>query len=216
MENLVGVTQEEAKTFLENQGFHPLFRYETSYIYAENEVTRTDPAYGDTLTEGQTIQLWVSTGPEMILEAMPNVVGMDRETALRRLDQLGFANVRIREVQSKEPAGTVLYQSVEAEQAIDINTEIVLEVSMKQGGDQKPEEETQEVLVSQFVTFELPIWEEPYELSIFADGIMVLEPSVIEPGTLRLTLELRGRGTVTYELYMNDERFDTLTVEFKE
>ena len=216
MENLVGVTQEEAKTFLENQGFHPLFRYETSYIYAENEVTRTDPAYGDTLTEGQTIQLWVSTGPEMILEAMPNVVGMDRETALRWLDQLGFANVRIREVQSKEPAGTVLYQSVEAEQDIDINTEIVLEVSMKQGGDQKPEEETQEVLVSQFVTFELPIWEEPYELSIFADGIMVLEPSVIEPGTLRLTLELRGRGTVTYELYMNDERFDTLTVEFKE
>ena len=216
MENLVGVTQEEAKTFLENQGFHPLFRYETSYIYAENEVTRTDPAYGDTLTEGQTIKLWVSTGPEMILEAMPNVVGMDRETALRWLDQLGFANVRIREVQSKEPAGTVLYQSVEAEQDIDINTEIVLEVSMKQGGDQKPEEETQEVLVSQFVTFELPIWEEPYELSIFADGIMVLEPSVIEPGTLRLTLELRGRGTVTYELYMNDERFDTLTVEFKE
>ena len=216
MENLVGVTQEEAKTFLENQGFHPLFRYETSYIYAENEVTRTDPAYGDTLPEGQTIQLWVSTGPEMILEAMPNVVGMDRETALRWLDQLGFANVRIREVQSKEPAGTVLYQSVEAEQDIDINTEIVLEVSMKQGGDQKPEEETQEVLVSQFVTFELPIWEEPYELSIFADGIMVLEPSVIEPGTLRLTLELRGRGTVTYELYMNDERFDTLTVEFKE
>ena len=216
MENLVGVTQEEAKTFLENQGFHPLFRYETSYIYAENEVTRTDPAYGDTLTEGQTIQLWVSTGPEMILEARPNGVGMVRETALRWLDQLGFANVRIREVQSKEPAGTVLYQSVEAEQDIDINTEIVLEVSMKQGGDQKPEEETQEVLVSQFVTFELPIWEEPYELSIFADGIMVLEPSVIEPGTLRLTLELRGRGTVTYELYMNDERFDTLTVEFKE
>ena len=46
MENLVGVTQEEARSFLENQGFLPLVRNETSSIYDAGVVIRTEPSAG--------------------------------------------------------------------------------------------------------------------------------------------------------------------------
>ena len=217
MENLVGVTQEEAKAFLEGQGFHPLFRNETSYIYEAGEVTRTDPGQGTVLTEGQTIQLWVSIGPEMVLETVPNLVGMDVTIAQRLLDQLGFRNVRLREVDGEKIPGTVLYQSVEADTEVDVNTEIVLEVVKER--ENEPDEtraDQENPVVTRFVTFPLPLRSDPYDLTIYCDGIMVLEPTVIEPGVESYSLEMKGYGTRVYEMFIDDVRYDSLTVEFVE
>ena len=83
MEDLREVGEEEAKSFLTGQGFDSLVRYEASSETAKGKVIRTDPAAGTQLTEGQTISLWVSTGPETV--EMPNVVGMTRDQAIKIL-----------------------------------------------------------------------------------------------------------------------------------
>ena len=86
MENLVGVSLEEVKSYLSGQGFVPLIRQEASDTVEAGKVIRTDPASGTELTDGQTVSVWVSTGPENV--AMPNVVDMTREAALQILGEI--------------------------------------------------------------------------------------------------------------------------------
>ena len=223
MENLVGVTEGEARSFLEGQGFLALVRNETSSIYDAGVVIRTEPSAGTELTPGQTVKLWVSVGPEVVVQNMPDVMGMELDIALRVLDQVGFKNIRTREVSDGGAPGTVVYQSVMKGEEIDITTEILLEYAAipKETEEPTPEEtqestpeETQEDYVSKFVTFDLPVREEPYDLTIYHEGILVMEPSRIEPGVSSLTLELKGRGEQKYDLYINDVLYASKIVEF--
>lgn len=213
MEDLVGVTKEEAQSFLTGQGFLTLVRNETSYVYEAGQVIRTEPAAYTELVEGQTIYLWVSVGPEMILKPMPDVIGMDKEIAVRVLNQLGFENIRFRSVPSSEIPGTVIYQSEQKDQEIDITTEILLEYAQDPSETTAPENSGEDV-ISKFVPFDLPVREEPYELTIYRDGILVLDATVIQPGVNKYTLELKGRGRQTFELYINNVLYSTKTVEF--
>ena len=86
MEDLTDVTKAEAESFLQGQGFRTLIRQEASDTVEEGKVIRTDPAKGTKLTEGQTVSIWVSTGPESV--TMPNVVDMTREAALKLLQDI--------------------------------------------------------------------------------------------------------------------------------
>ncbi len=215
MENLVGVTREEAEAFLTGQGFWLLVREEVSYVYEAGVVIRTEPAAGTPLTPGQTIKLWISMGPELVLKEMPNVVGMEEAGALQVLKVLGFKNVKVREVAGTGKPGEVVYQSVTKGEEIDVNTEITLEV-IKKPEETEPDEETKAPgeQVTKFVIFELELRSEPYELTIYRDGVLVIQPTVIEPGTNSLTVELKGSGTVTYDLYINDVLYESIEVEF--
>ena len=216
MENLVGVTQEEARSFLENQGFLPLVRNETSSMYDAGVVIRTEPSAGTELSPGQTVKLWVSIGPEVILQKMPDVLGMDLDIALRVLDQVGFKNIRTREISDGKTPGAVVYQSVKKDEEIDITTEILLEYTALPKETEAPtQEETQQEPVSRFVTFDLPVREEPYDLTIYHEGILVMEPSRIEPGTHSITLELKGLGEQKYDLYIDDVLYASKVVEFE-
>ncbi len=217
MENLVGVTLEEAKAFLDGQGYLPLVRNETSYVYEPGLVIRTEPSADTPLTPGQTIKLWVSVGPEKILKDMPNVTGMDEAIALQVLTELGFKNVRTEQVQSSKEPGTVVYQSIPKGEEIDITTEILLEISQASQETEATEATTEpQVQIVRFVTFELPVREEPYDLTIYRSGILVVQPTVIAPGTGSYTLELAGLGTVIYDLYINDVLYMSKPVEFTE
>ena len=198
-------------------------RNETSSIYDAGVVIRTEPSAGTELTPGQTVKLWVSVGPEVVVQNMPDVMGMELDIALRVLDQVGFKNIRTREVSDGGAPGTVVYQSVMKGEEIDITTEILLEYAAipKETEEPTPEEtqestpeETQEDYVSKFVTFDLPVREEPYDLTIYHEGILVMEPSRIEPGVSSLTLELKGRGEQKYDLYINDVLYASKIVEF--
>ena len=91
MEDLREVGEEEAKAFLTGQGFDSLIRYEASSDTAKGKVIRTEPVAGTQLTEGQTISLWISTGPETV--EMPNVVGMARDQAMKILQNI--RNVKV-------------------------------------------------------------------------------------------------------------------------
>ena len=211
MEDLAGVTKEEAISFLTGQDFLTLVRNETSDVYGVDQVIRTEPSAGTPLEEGQTIYLWVSIGPKVVLGQMPDVLGMDKEIAVRYLNGLGFENIRFRAVPSGEVPGTVIYQSVELGTEIDVTTEILLEYA-QDPAETEPIEGGE--VHNEFVSFPLPVREEPYELTIYREGILVLDPTVIEPGTNKYTLELKGRGVQTFELYIDGVLYTTKTVEF--
>ena len=91
MEDLTDVNQAEAESFLTGQGFRILVRQEASDAVEAGKVIRTDPAKGAELADGQTVSIWVSTGPETV--TMPNVVDMTREAAWKLLGEIQNINV---------------------------------------------------------------------------------------------------------------------------
>ena len=129
MEDLLGITQDRATSFLMGQGLKPLVREEASDDYPAGYVVRTDPAAGAELSDGQTVRLFVSTGPSTVTGKMPNLLGVMKERALEFLDQCGFQNVTVTGVYSTEEKGRVVTQSEKAGTTLDVNTHITLEIS---------------------------------------------------------------------------------------
>ena len=134
MDNLVDVDIAQAQALLEGQGFRLIVRYDASDTYEPGQVIRTEPAAGANLKEGQTVNLWVSTGPKVILKKMPDVIGLKKEDAEKVLKPLGFEHINYTEVESEEPEGTIIYQSEPKYKELDVTAEINLEVSKGKAG----------------------------------------------------------------------------------
>jgi serine/threonine-protein kinase len=85
-----------------------------------------DPEAGVRISEGDTVTLYVSTGPPKTV--VPNVVGMTFEEAIQELDDADL-EWRRREVFSRKPDGQVVKQSPVAEEEVVVGTTVVLNVS---------------------------------------------------------------------------------------
>ncbi len=140
MDNLVDVDIAQAQALLQGQGFIPLVRYDPNDEFEAGQVIRTKPEAGAPLTDGQTVSLWVSTGPKVIVKKMPDLIGLTKEDAESTLNTAGFKNILFREVDSDKPQGTVVYQSEPKYKELDVTTEISLEIS------KGPEEEDVETI----------------------------------------------------------------------
>ena len=133
MEELRGQDIEVALSFLQAQGLNPLPFEEFSDEYAKGQVIRTVPASGTPLTEGEKVEVYYSAGPVIVKEKMPDVVGLNYATAMKRLDDLGFKNVRVERKESEEPKDTVIAQSIPRYTQTDTTEEIVLTISKGPG-----------------------------------------------------------------------------------
>ena len=224
MENVLGFKWEEVQKMLEGQGFDVLIRNESSSVYEEGEVIRTDPVDGTELSHGQTIKLWISTGPDIEEKKMPNVVGMEIERAKELLEQLGFENVKITETDSDKPKDQVITQSVQKNTLLDVKSEIHLQVSRGPKETEPAVEEetsspeaTQESSFASFA-FALPKRRDVCILSIYRvigdERIEVIEAQEISPGTSSFFLDLTGTGTHIYEVYIDGELYKTQEVVF--
>lgn len=58
---------------------------EASEDVEEGKIIRTEPGKGATLTAGQTVTLYVSTGSDVVMTTVPEVLGMDIRTAASML-----------------------------------------------------------------------------------------------------------------------------------
>ena len=111
---------------------------------------------------------------------------------------------------STEPFDTVVSQSHQKGEQIDVMTEILLEISKGsvEGDTNQPQ------LVTKQVTFMLPNRSDSYSLNIRLNGNEVIEAQTIPAGTASFTIELSGTGTKFYELFINGEPYRTEKVVF--
>ena len=201
--NVIGRTQDEAKTMLAQAGFN----------YVEiNLVDDSDKAAFTVLKQSENPNAEVDVTTTIVLEVssgkmtVPNVVGKTEAEAKSTLSAEGFTNVRTETVDSTETAGTVVNQSLDAESAQDPKTEIVLSVS---NGGATP--------VTKSVTFGL--LEEaidPYTAMIKEsgpNGKTVFE-GTISDGASKVTVEVTGYGVMYYDIYINGKYTMTQRVEF--
>ena len=201
--NVIGRTQDEAKTMLAQAGFN----------YVEiNLVDDSDKAAFTVLKQSENPNAEVDVTTTIVLEVssgkmtVPHVVGKTEAEAKSALSAKGFTNVRTETVDSTETAGTVVNQSLDAESAQDPKTEIVLSVS---NGGATP--------VTKSVTFGL--LEEaidPYTAMIKESGPngKTVYEGTISDGASKVTVEVTGYGVMYYDIYINGKYTMTQRVEF--
>ena len=223
MENLVGLDEKQARDFLNGQSLklQIITRTETSATIPVGNVTRTEPALGEELSQGQTVTLWISTGPDVIMRVVPNVVNRSVDKAVSILKASGFENFIFEDVESILAKDTVVQQSVTGE--VDINTEIVLQVSLgpSQGTEKPPVTNIPEIdpdLKFKVITVKIPEdaqIDEDYVVSIWFDGEKLEEQLVIE-GAVSVQFEVSGKGSKVYIVNFNDEKSQQIEVDFDE
>jgi eukaryotic-like serine/threonine-protein kinase len=120
-----GRTRDEAAAMLARAGLEPNVR-EIPSEKEINTVIGQDPAPGERVARGSRVRLNVSRGPAQV--PVPPVVGKPFEQASSELQGRNFAVAR-RDVDSNEPAGTVLAQDPAANTLADKGSTVTLTVS---------------------------------------------------------------------------------------
>ena len=127
----------EAVLALQKEGFVPEVSYENSDI-TEDYVIYTSPEAGDSLPAGSIVYVIVSSGPDIVTMPMPNLVGLTRAGAEAKLESCNLVVGSITYVDSDEPAGTVIWQSIDAYTTVKEHDKVYLQIS---NGPKEPEEE---------------------------------------------------------------------------
>jgi serine/threonine-protein kinase len=123
---VVGLDVDRAQTALENAGFTGNTNTDqTDSLEPEGTVTAVDPEEGSAVAADTTVTLAVSDGDA----AVPDVTGQAQDAAQQTLRTAGFTNLTVEEVDSDQPAGTVIGTSPAAGQQATADAAITLQVS---------------------------------------------------------------------------------------
>jgi serine/threonine-protein kinase len=226
MPDLTNVEEQAAKNFLIGQGIkedHIVVVRQNSATITAGQVISTDPAKDATLSKDQLIRLYVSTGPEVREENMPNVKGMSLDMAVSILNRSGFFNLSYEPVESTFDQNYVVNQSIPAETKINVNTNIVLYYSTGNEAT-KPTEKPTDPTISTIdpdlkmmvVTIRIPDdVTEAFTLTVWQDSTVVQEMD-LPAGTISRQVELTGKGTMTFQFKIGDRLIDEREVNFDE
>ena len=144
MRDVLNYSLENAKTVLDNLALDLVINVvEESSDLAAGTVIRTDPVYGEPLTAGQTVTLYVSSGPAITLVPVPELLGLTQEKAVEKLDELGLL-YEITEVPHEEAEGTVVYQSIKQGEEVKVGTTVNIQVSKGMEEDEDEEDDPNE------------------------------------------------------------------------
>ncbi len=123
---VVDLDVDRAQTALENAGFTGSVNTDqVDGLAEEGTVTAVDPEEGSAVPPDTTVTLAVSDGNA----PLPDVTGQEQAAAVQALRGAGFTNVTTEEVDSDEPAGTVVASDPAAGQQATADEEITLQVS---------------------------------------------------------------------------------------
>ena len=210
MPNVVEKTKEMATSILESQKLH--LKISTMEIYDSSVekgcVVKTEPVSGDQLQTGQEVLLYISKGAEM--KAVPNVVGMNIDTATSVLTKAGFKTPDITLVESEEEKNTVVKQDPGKNTDWDITKVIKLEVSKGPAPTTEPTTApttapTLPTPVTKDVVIDLQGEADAADthISITCNGTEIYSQTVAA-GTKTITLPgQQGIGTVVYKVVVD-------------
>ena len=127
-------------------------------------VIRTDPAAGTMLTEGDTVTITVSRGPEFVMVDMPNLMGKPLNTALELLDVAGLEWDEPVYTEADGEPDLVIYQSIAPGTQLEKGTRVSFQLSKERELPPEP------VIVDYVYTVTLNQSANPIDVEIYQDG----------------------------------------------
>ena len=107
--DVVGLSEERATNELEDAGLEVQSRNRSNAEVEQGDVFRQDPEAGATAEEGDTITIFVSSGPGEV--TVPNLLTLTEDQAEDALDQVGLELGRVRRASSDAAEGSVIEQN---------------------------------------------------------------------------------------------------------
>ena len=244
MSYMVGYQEVDARAVLTGMGMVPVAMEEFNDDIEKGKVARTDPEAGTVLTEGQTVYIYISKGPIIETAEMPKLVGLDYATAKKTLEDLGFesSNISFERKDSKADKDEVIEQPYEQGEKVDITSKIVLVISKgnksEQPKDERPDDDVEQDYYPSYTPEETPVQPpvsdtvvnknktksvnfslptdrtEQYLLGIYNNGKQVIEDTIISPDRTEIDVVLTGSGIQSYDLYINNQFYKTVKVDF--
>lgn len=135
--DVVNKTSAEAVNRLNAEGFVCKTVDAASPSVSRGYVISTEPAAGETAENGTEIVVTVSTGPETELETVPQLVGLSKSAAISKLEKNGLSVGSIEPVDSEYDAGTVIWQSIEPYETVEVRTKIDIQISAGPSGGER-------------------------------------------------------------------------------
>ncbi len=127
-------------------------------------VIRTDPAAGTMLTEGDTVTITVSRGPEFVMVDMPYLMGKSLNTALELLDVAGLEWDEPVYTEADGEPDLVIYQSIAPGTQVEKGTRVSFQLSKERELPPEP------VIVDYVYTVTLNQSANPIDVEIYQDG----------------------------------------------
>ena len=224
MRDLVSQTVQNATTILDNLllDIDVELVYEPSDFINDGCVIRTEPSVGEPLSAGQLVTLVVSTGPEIKLTPVPGLLGLKESRAIEKLDEANL-EYDITYVDSDEPEGTVIFQSIQQDEMVKEGTVINLQVSTGSIDEEEPDEPVDENVtefpgmpVTRILSIILPDLEDVMRVSVFMDGARQDEFDV-DPATVtnhQIPIALDGAGVHKIDIYINGALWKSMSYDF--
>jgi serine/threonine protein kinase len=200
--DVAGKTEEEALQILKDAGFETKVVAKFDNEVEKGLVTHTDPAGNTEAKKSEVIKVYVSTGSASKTVEVPNLVGKSESAAKDALTEKNLVCGGTTVVDSDQPKGTVVNQSIAAGTEVGEGTSITIQVSSG-----TPKKST----VNVPITFSGNVENKNFTIVAYLDGVQVgsysVNPasgtwnlSLTEAGNKNLTLQVGGTTFATYQI----------------
>lgn len=126
--SILGMNEEQARSYLINRGVIPTIKYEFSETIAPGLVVKTSPEVGSSVKIGGEVIVYVATDKEETVK-VPLIEGCEKEIAEQLLKSSGLVLGSVTEVNSDLEAGVVVKQSIPKDESVPVGSKIDIEVS---------------------------------------------------------------------------------------
>ncbi|MEG0750547.1 MAG: Stk1 family PASTA domain-containing Ser/Thr kinase [Oscillospiraceae bacterium] len=127
--DIVGMSSGEAKTTLRSLDLAVRQESVSEEAFETNKVVNVSPVVGSEVESGSTVTIYVNTLTMSSTVTVPKLIGLLHFNASTTITSFGLKKGAVTVVESSEPAGTVIKQSIEPGALVPTNTVIDLEVS---------------------------------------------------------------------------------------
>lgn len=125
-----GLTREQAEQKLREEGLVPKIETMSSNEIEAGKVISTNPPKESMVKEGDTVIVYISSGPEIVQTAVPNLIGKTTAEAENLLRNAGLVLGQVSQDSSETyPEGQITYQDTTAGELVDQGTKINITVS---------------------------------------------------------------------------------------
>ncbi len=126
--SILGMSEEQAKSYLINRGIIPTIKPEYSETVAPGLVIKTSPEVGSSVKIGGEVVLYIATDKEETVK-VPQLEGCSKDVAEQLLKASDLVLGTVTEVNSDLEAGVVVKQSIAKDESVPVGSKIDIEVS---------------------------------------------------------------------------------------
>ncbi|MGN1098671.1 MAG: PASTA domain-containing protein, partial [Clostridia bacterium] len=228
----MGETYTKIERELTKKGIVVVKEEESSDNFPSGIIVRQEPESGTTLSGGDTITLYVSTGSENAV--VPNVVGLSEADARTTIERSGLAvGEVVRKTNEKYVKGLVYDQGYAAFTKVPEGTKVDIFVSdgAKTGEQDTDEENNKQEVVettkppivdnpsqieemkTKYLSLNLPTDRTKVTVKLVCDGKVIYEKEHnTSSGTADISL--KSKGTISVDIYYDNEFVATKEVKF--